>query len=97
MSRTRRGVRPLFLPIAIRAYVPAHRPRGKGPVDEDPSAVLVLDTETTIDQAQRLTFGSYRVHDRDGVLRQEGIFYDDELAQEKVAILLRYREGHADD
>lgn len=65
-----------------RPLVPIERPR----------FALVLDTETTIDAAQRLTFGSYR-YLRIGwnedvpefVCAEEGLFYADDLAERDPA------------
>jgi len=37
--------------------------------------VLVFDTETTIDQYQNLTFGSFKIY-QDGFLQHQGVFYN---------------------
>ncbi len=51
--------------------------------------VLILDTETTTDPTQRLTFGSYRYGRwrTDGTLAilEEGLFHADELAGQDLA------------
>jgi hypothetical protein len=83
------------LPIAVRAYVPRTRPRGDRPAKGGPAPVLVFDTETTTDRSQRLLFGSYRLYDRQGVLRQEGIIRDDELSPDQLGVLDRYCVEHA--
>ncbi|MFI5399197.1 MAG: hypothetical protein ACHQ9S_27005, partial [Candidatus Binatia bacterium] len=76
------------LPIAVRAHiVPPLRPPWKKTAKEPPprwgSAVLVFDTETSIDASQQLLFGSYRLAEwnPDGTLRttEEGLFYSDDL------------------
>jgi len=62
------------------------RPRADG----WPSLVLLIDTETSIDAAQRLRFGSYRLckweRARSGHWRlvciEEGLFYGDELPKQ---------------
>lgn len=74
------------LPIAVRAYVqPVNTTPSSADVEEKkkivfkspkPSQyVLVFDTETTTDAAQKLRFGTYQVR-KAGQLMQEGIFYD---------------------
>src|SRR4051794_24659017 len=102
---------PDSLPIAVRAYAPPppRQPRraAKGttqtpprrPIRVDysrhPQTLLVIDTETTVDAAQALLFGSYRyyrvhwVNDRpDLTCVEEGLFYDDGLPE-------RDPDGHA--
>jgi hypothetical protein len=54
-----------------------------------PRAMMVVDTETTTDSTQRLTFGSYRFF-VSGELREEGIFYADDLSKKKRKLLVRY-------
>jgi hypothetical protein len=51
--------------------------------------VLVFDTETTTDAAQRLLFGSYRVYRR-GELVQEGLIAGEGLDQAQRAVLEAY-------
>lgn len=63
---------PESLPIALRVFaeptesdrgwVTRGRRRGRGRHQREGQFVLVLDTETTVDRAQRLTFGLYRSH-----------------------------------
>ena len=62
--------------ILLRAYaeVPYEKHRSKAPIT--PEWVLVFDTETTPDEAQRLRFGVYQLLQK-GRLRQHGLFYDD--------------------
>src|SRR4051812_28246241 len=67
-----------YLPIAVRAYVPlavAERPRKQRPIPTPSEWVLVFDTETTTDPAQRLRFGSFQLR-HDGKLVKHGLFYD---------------------
>ncbi len=58
MSRSRRQTARTrcALPIAVRAYPPL-RERQPGGAPRGPGLVLVFDTETTVDAAQRLLFG----------------------------------------
>jgi hypothetical protein len=80
-----------LLPIALRAWSVPLKPRRRKPRTTRrqplPRFVLVLDTETTINQAQALTFGSfrrYRVVTEAGTVRllllEEGLFHGDDLA-----------------
>jgi hypothetical protein len=85
------------LPIAVRAHVPRRRPRATRRVDPGPGPTLTLDVETTVDAAQRLLFGSARVHDQHGRLRRELIFHDDDLPGADVAVLQRYCQTHVDE
>jgi hypothetical protein len=55
--------------------------------------VLVLDTETTVDAAQRLLFGSWRVY-QDGRCISEGLFYADDLPAPDRALLADYVRTH---
>src|SRR3954453_3648543 len=61
--------------------------------------ILVFDTETSTDTSQQLTFGSYRYYRaKDGLeLREEGLFYADDLAASDLpgfAVLRSYAEKH---
>src|SRR5262249_7159473 len=61
-----------------------------------PKHCLIFDTETTLDPAQRLNFGTFRRCKLVGskyVCIAEGIFYRDDLAEPKVKILQKYREN----
>ena len=51
---------------------------------------LVFDTETTIDAAQALRFGTYQVRKNENLV-QLGIFYDpDKLNKEEIELLKEY-------
>ncbi len=80
-------MKPVLVPAAVRAYAERmdhpHRSGSPLPWNSYSRDVLVLDTETTTDELQRLTFGSWR-HNHlsgDGSLAcvAEGLFYDDDL------------------
>ena len=62
-----------------------------------PASVLLLDCETTIDARQSLTFGGYQYcrwrHGRYAAVEQ-GLFYDDALDPDSLAILQRYATAH---
>ena len=83
---------PVPLPIAIRVF-PALKPTEpksrKDKVWRLPHAMFVFDTETRTDTAQRLTFGSYRFFVNDE-LREEGLFYADDLPSKDRKTLERY-------
>ena len=72
-------------PILLRAYaeVPYEKHRSKAPIT--PEWLLVFDTETTPDEAQRLRFGVYQLLQK-GQLRQHGLFYDDVKPGEPEAL-----------
>jgi DNA polymerase elongation subunit (family B) len=71
--------------ILLRAYaeVSYEKHRSKAPIT--PEWVLVFDTETTPDEAQRLRFGVYQLLQK-GQLRQHGLFYDDVKPAELEAL-----------
>jgi hypothetical protein len=79
--------KPAVLPIAVRAHTtradPALKRRPQSARSAGRGAVLVFDTETTVDQAQALTFGCWRYYRPHPVLGlvcvEEGLFYADEL------------------
>jgi len=83
---------PVSLPIAIRVF-PALKPtepkRRKNKVWHLPRAMFVFDTETRTDASQRLTFGSYRFF-VDNQLREEGLFYADDLPSKDRKRLEKY-------
>lgn len=87
------------LPVALRAYaqtgnIPYPPPRSVQGLPEPSEWVLVFDTETTIDPAQRLRFGTYQVRWK-GVLKDSGIFYDAEaLTDADIEILQAYSSQH---
>jgi len=87
-----------FLRIAVRAYP---LPAGKAPHkpsrwQQRYSAMLVLDTETRIDQTQALTFGSYRFIDQ-GACVEEGLIVGDDLSDQERAVLADYASTHRAD
>src|SRR5687767_6611130 len=95
------------LPTAVRVFARRHDAKSsRSPKSRPttPKVALVFDTETTIDTAQRLTFGSYRylrlVDEGPAVCVEEGLFYADELPErdpEGFAVLQSYvRDYQAD-
>lgn len=92
-ARTRRTALALLeTQIAVRAYVERSRPKHvpRGLPEPELVLVLVLDTETRTDHAQALLFGSFRVYDATGRLRQEGLITADDLAPNERAVLEQY-------
>jgi hypothetical protein len=93
-----RRVRP-FLPVAVRAYTGERK--GRQPAGLWPRRVLVIDAETTIDETQRLTFGSYRYlrEGSGGALAcvEEGLFYAPDLRAGDLATLRAYAASHLAD
>jgi hypothetical protein len=80
------------LPIAVRVYPDLRNTKDHLRSEKSwkrPDAMLVWDTETRVDAAQRLTFGSYRfiVHNQ---CLEEGLFYADNLSGEERRILEEY-------
>ena len=72
---------PALLTVAVRVFPALERDTPtirKNKVWRLPRAVFVFDTETRTDASQCLTFGSYRFF-VDDELREEGLFYADEL------------------
>jgi hypothetical protein len=55
--------------------------------------MFVFDTETRTDESQRLTFGSYRFF-VDNELREEGLFYADDLPSKDRKTLEKYVAAH---
>ncbi len=86
--------------IAVRAYarrVKASKPRArKRRIDplKPSSLVLVFDTETYLNEAQHLRFGTYQVYENDKLDGQEqGLFYDlNTIAKRDLHVLQRYAE-----
>lgn len=88
-------------PIAVRAFAlptprdvatAARTPRQRSPATSiGPSAwSLAFDTETTIDAAQQLRFGTYQVR-RGDALHEEGLFYDPQiLTDDERSMLYRF-------
>jgi hypothetical protein len=86
--------------IFVRAHtiVSQKRPRQGTALPHWPKHVLVIDTETTIDAMQKLTFGAYRRLKLTEIGYQcveEGLFYDDELDAKQIAMLQQYIEDPA--
>lgn len=92
------------LPVAVRVYPQSENLKQQNAKQAGhsrkawrrPDAMLVLDTETRTDAPQRLTFGSYRFIDN-GLCREEGLFYADDLPQTDLAILKKYIETRQAD
>jgi hypothetical protein len=86
-------VEPSALPIAVRVFPGPNQDRKaiarKRKFWRLPRAMFVFDTETRTDESQRLTFGSYRFL-VDHELREEGLFYADDLPQKDRQTLIRY-------
>jgi hypothetical protein len=83
---------PVPLPVAIRVFPALERSQQtvrKNKIWRLPNAMLVFDTETRTDASQRLTFGSYRFFIRNE-LREEGLFYADDLPGKDRRTLERY-------
>jgi len=77
------------LPIAVRVYPDLAKPdldRAEDGSAPQPDAMLVFDCETRTDEAQALTFGSYRFIAR-GECLEEGLFYGDDLAPPERRVL----------
>jgi len=55
---------------------------------ENISRVMTLDTETTTDQFQNLTFGSFKIYNHDSV-EYEGIFYNKNILNDKQIQLIK--------
>lgn len=88
--------------IAVRAYIERvdkkaakpHSQRFRPPPVEPSELTLIFDTETNIDAAQHLRFGTYQVRDGDD-LDEEGIFYDAKtLPKRDRRVLHKYAEAH---
>jgi len=58
-----------------------------------PEKIFVFDTETRIDETQRLTFGSYRLFLHGECIREQ-LFCADDLPAKERAVLERYVETH---
>src|ERR1035438_556670 len=81
--------------LFVRAHtvVSQKRPRPSQTLPKWPRQVLVIDTETTIDAAPKLTFGAYRRLKLTTVGYQcveEGLFYRDDLDGAQIDDLRRY-------
>jgi hypothetical protein len=81
--------------IFLRAHTvtPDKSHRAPAKVSKWPSGVLILDTETTIDTSQGLTFGVYRVCrlvEQTYVSTEEGLFFADDLDPAQREIVADY-------
>ncbi len=84
------------LPVAIRIFpetAKSEKPARKKRPWSIPEAMLVFDTETRTDAAQRLTFGSYRFVLR-GETVEEGLFHGDDLPDKDRKTLEQYVAEH---
>ena len=87
------------IPLAVRVYPEpstSKQSTARARNWSRPHSMLIFDTETTVDSTQRLLFGSYRFIDQ-GVCREEGLFYADDLSKADLAILERYVAKHRAD
>jgi hypothetical protein len=92
------------LPFAVRVYPRLHSNPSNDPQLEKkpqkkwrrPDSMLVFDTETRIDQTQRLTFGSYRFI-QDGACLEEGLFFSNDLPEKERKLLADYASNHRTD
>lgn len=85
--------------IAVRAFARPEPRRKRGRARrraKPPELILYLDTETRTDASQRLLFGSARLHDRDGFVR-EWLFFPDDVGPGELDLLRRYVAKHVDD
>jgi len=90
-------MKPTPLPIAVRVFpepTTGGRKRKGLAHWRRPNTMLVFDTETRTDEAQALTFGSYRFIER-GHCLEEGLFYADDLPLSDRAVLEAYVKSHA--
>ena len=81
--------------IFVRAHtvVSENKRRRRPALAKWPKDVLVIDTETTVDTAQKLTFGVYRrckLGQAGYQCVEEGLFYDDGLDMKQQKVLERY-------
>ena len=81
------------LPIAVRVYPEGGKQKSEASPWQCPDAMLVFDTETRIDQTQRLTFGSFRFLVA-GRCLEEGLFYGADLPDKDYQTLERYVASH---
>jgi hypothetical protein len=83
---------PVSLSIAVRVFPALERSTRtiqKNKIWRLPRAMFIFDTETRTDASQRLTFGSYRFF-VNNELREEGLFYADDLPQRDRRTLEKY-------
>ncbi len=84
--------------VALRCYVenPKKKKWDSGkqkPLNPNTSTVLVFDTETTIDERQKLLFGSCGLWVNDEQ-RKFYVFYADDLKQKDIGVIKRYCKKH---
>jgi hypothetical protein len=89
------------MPEHHEIYVRAHtvvsekkRPE-RHPPTKWPDHMLVIDTETTVDTVQKLTFGAYRLYKQGPSgyeCVEEGLFYADDLDGARLKVLERFVE-----
>lgn len=84
------------LPIAVRVYPDLKRLQPGRDTMPEIDGILVFDCETRTDEAQALTFGSYRFLVQ-GRCLEEGVFYGDNLTPRELATLKRYARTHPAD
>jgi len=88
-----------LLPLAVRVYPEqGNEKQADRPLKHwrCPEAMLVFDSETRTDAAQRLTFGSYRFIIA-GECHEEGLFHADDLTAAELSILKLYVSKHRAD
>src|SRR5689334_3069269 len=93
------NLRPTSLPIALRVYPRPHVKGRSGSSNRRdlPDVMLIVDTETSIDETQRLKFGSYRFIDEAGLCIEEGLFYAGDLPDNELQTLQQYAATHNSD
>jgi hypothetical protein len=88
------------LPIAVRVYPEIQSETQKKQQYTEhpkrwrqPDAMLVFDTETRVDETQKLTFGSYQFF-IGGECQEEGLFFAPDLPEKDHQLLARYTAEH---
>jgi hypothetical protein len=93
IGRSTRQPPAVVLPIAVRVFTrlkdTKKRRSNERRTSSRPSTRFVFDCETTTDETQRLTFGSYRII-KDNELLEEGLFYAPDLSSKGRRTLQRY-------
>ncbi len=84
--------------IFVRAHtvIPEKKGPDRQPTAKWPKDVLVIDTETTLDTVQQLTFGVYRrskLGPSGYECAEEGLFYADDIDAAQLNVLERFIEG----
>jgi hypothetical protein len=89
--------------ISLRAHTETSKRRGTRKQTQTSSlkwseCALVFDCETTTDEKQSLTFGSYRllrnVNGSYSEVRQEGFFYPEDVSPHNLQTLKEYKQRH---